>query len=239
MKWFASRLVTLIHVLHSPESAFRENLSGPTYLVPFLVLGFSFIVISFLQVPFNLQWMEYQMSASGASADQITSSLELVRKSSRLGVLLVPLLLISKWSFFALVLWLTSQLILREIQYQKVLTVVAYSYSALLLRDAFIYLIVTLRGSEALQRADGLNVAIGLNLIFPAIPMPWAVFAGNINLFEAWYVLLLAIGLSRLAGTTWQRGVAVVLPNWVFITLVQVGMVSLGLAFQGSVSNPR
>lgn len=231
-EWITSRFIALVEVIHSPESAFSRPLTGPSYLVPLVVLGLLSGLLSILQLPIHLTWAEQQMLASGAPGDQIASNLQWMKKSGQFGAFMVPLFLVLRWTLFACLLWLTVQLIANLIDFQRVLTVVAYSSVAILLREVFIYLILSLRDNDLLRGRNGLDVALGLNLIFPTIPLPWSVMAGHVNIFEVWYVFLLSIGLSRITASSWRRGILIVLPNWLFVVFVQVGIVSLGQTFQ-------
>lgn len=234
--WITSRLRILFEVFHSPEIAFSRNLAGPSYLVPFVLFGICSVFIATFQLGINLEWAENQMLAAGASNDQIVSNLRWLRDFGRYGLLIVPVLLMVKWTLMSALLWVTAQLVLKDVDYSKILTVVAYSNMAIVARDLVVYIIILLRGHEVLKRPHGLDVAIGLNLLFPSLQTPWNVLTGNVNIFEAWYILLLSVGLAKVTATSWQRGTATVLPNWIFVTLVQVTIVSLGLKFNSGFS---
>jgi len=127
-----------------------------------------------------------------------------------------------------LLLWLTAQLFLVHLKFSHILTVVSYSYLPVVIRDAVVCLVLCLRDSAVIHQAEGLNVAVGLNLLLPQSSPPWWTLAANFNLFEVWFVTLLVVGLSVWTRTRWQKALAIVLPVWVFVTLVQVGFVSLG-----------
>ena len=227
MNWLTPRLLALMEVIHSPELAFARHLGGPSYLVPLCVLGVLFVALSSAQAPLHVHWMQYQMEEAGAPPDQVAQQLALIHRSHRFAPVVVPLLLLLRWAAFAFLLRLTSQLFLEELAFQRLLGIVAYSYLPILVRDATILLVLFLRGEQALENANGLNVAVGLNLLLPSIPLPWSALAGNVNIFEAWYVILLVVGLSKRMECRWQRAAAIVLPNWVFTVLIQFGVVSL------------
>ena len=235
--WLTARLGTLLEVLHSPEAAFARDLSGPSFIVPLVVLGLLFASLATLQSPIQLAWAERQMETRGISDEAIATSLESMRKYNTVGAVIVPLLLLAKWALFAALLWLTAQLACDSLDFGSILNLVAYAYIPIGFRDLAIYLVLLLRSGEALARADGLTVSLGLNLVFPSIRLPWAVLAANVNAFELWHGLLLVVGLAKLTSIRWQRAFAVVLPNWLFVALVQVGIASLGLSLQSALKS--
>ncbi len=232
MRWILSRLTGMWLVVHSPREAFARSDSGPAFLVPLVVLSLFYSVLSIIQAPIQVEWMQAQINAAGAPPDQAMASLELFRRSVRWALASVPLLLLLRWLAYALLLWLGAQALLIPLGFSTTVTVVAYAYVPVLLRDATSCLVLLLRDDSALVNEVGLNVALGLNLVFPRLPLPWWVLAGNINPFEVWFVSLLAAGLAVLGQVRWRKSLAVVLPVWLFVALVQFGFVTLGCQFR-------
>jgi len=233
MNWIWARVKALMEVNYSPEEAFNRNLEGPSWLIPLVVLSLLSVLISVIQAPVQLEWMSSQIDAAGATPAAAAGSLNLMRRSARAGLVAIPILYLLRWLAHALLIWLTAQLFLVQLKFSRILTIVSYSYLPVAFRDAVICLILCLRDPAVIRQAEGLNVAIGLNLLFPKIPPPWWALAANVNLFEVWFITLLVVGLSVWARTRWQKALAIVFPVWVFVTLVQLGFVSLGYQLKG------
>jgi hypothetical protein len=230
MRWVRQHIGSFFKVLHSPETAFLNEFSGPSYLVPLCILGFLGIGISALQSPIQMEWMRFQLEAAGTSAEQLRSSLLMMHKSSFMTLLLTPAFLFLRWLLLASMLWLTAAVFLDSLTYRKVLTVVAFSYLPILARDAVTCLILFMRSGDALRHADGMTVALGLNLLFPSMPLPWSALVGSINMFEVWFVTLLVVGISRMARATPLRALAIVLPTWIVAVVLQSALATLGHA---------
>lgn len=234
LNWIAARAVTLFKVIYAPEPAFKRSFDGPSYLLPLCILGCLFALVLLLQAPMSIEWAQHQMQAAGNPQDQVAASMDLMWRTHRWAIALMPLLLLLKWLFFAAVLWLTSQIFLAKVRFADVLSVVAYSYVPVLLREAAVVFILCMRGREALSRPEAMNVTLGLNLLWPRLPLPWWTLVGNVNVFELWYVGLLTIGLSHVAAIHWRRALAMTLPSWLFAVLIQFGFVSLSVALRSS-----
>jgi hypothetical protein len=234
LNWAVARTSTLLQVIGAPESAFARRLDGPSYLLALIIFGSLFAFLSLLQAPLSIQWLQHQMSAAGAPKEQVAASVDMMLKAHRWAVALVPVLLLLKWLFVATGLWLMSRLFLAKVDFSCLLSIVAYSYSPMLLREMTRLSIFWMRGREALHQPDAMNVAIGLDLLLPRLPLPWSTLIGNLNIFEFWYVALLTIGLSKAAGTSRRKTLAMTLPNWLFALLIQFGFVSLTVSLRSS-----
>jgi hypothetical protein len=236
MRWVRQQVGSFFQVLHSPETAFLSEFSGPSFVVPLCILGLIGIGISVLQSPIQIEWMRFQLEAGGTPAEQIKSSLDMMNKSSVLTLLFTPLLLFLRWLLLALMLWLTAVVFLDALTYKKALTIVAYSYLPILARDAVTCVMLLMRSDAALRDADGMTVALGLNLLFPSMRLPWSALAGSINLFEIWFVTLLVVGISKAARATPLRALAIVLPTWVIAVVLQSALATLGHAMSAQLS---
>jgi hypothetical protein len=228
----AERAAVMLEVIYAPESALARGLQGPSWLTPFSVLGPSFMLLSYLQMPLSVNWAREQMLAAGAPQAQIEAGLAMIWRMQRWAVLIVPLLLLAKWLGLAVPLWLTAQLATMEIEFSSVIRVVSFAYVPVLFRDAVVLFILWARSAAAIHGTDAMNVAIGLNLLVPGLPLPWSALAGHINLFELWFVFLLALGTSKAAAMRLQTGWAVVLPTWALVLCLQFGMVALGTSMR-------
>jgi Yip1 domain len=228
MRWVRQQIGFFLQVLHSPETAFVNELSGPSYLVPLCILGLLGIGISVLQSPIQMEWIRFQLEAAGTPAGQIRTSLDMMNKSVAVTFLLTPALLFLRWLLLALMIWLTAAVFLDALTYKKALTIVAYSYLPILARDAVTCVMLLMRSDAALRHADGMTVALGLDLLFPSMPLPWSALAGSINLFEIWFVTLLVVGISKTARTTTRRALGIVLPTWIIAVVLQSALATLG-----------
>jgi hypothetical protein len=231
-KWICARLTLLGRVVHSPVKAFRDDLSGPSYLVPLVTLSILSIIIAIMQSPVQVDWMRYQLESQGMQPDEIASSVNLAGRTSNILAAISPLLLLIRFLLIAAVLWMWALPAADQFGFQQLLNIVAYSYLPLLLRDSTSCLILRLRNAEALYTANGLRVPLGLDLLLPGIPAPWTQLAVKVNLFEGWFLLLLVLGVAALGHFAIKKALCVVIPSWLSITAIQFGLKCLGVAMQ-------
>jgi hypothetical protein len=231
-KWFIARLALLGRAVHSPESVFEGDLGGPSYLAPLILLGFFSIIISVMQTPVRIDWMQYQLESQGMQSEDIASSLRLVSQTSGLVAAISPLLLLLRFLLIAAVLWVWALPAADLLGFQQLLNIVAYSYMPFLVRDLASCFVLRLRSPEFLHTANGLSVPLGLDLLLSGISNPWTQLAGKVNPFEAWFVLLLVLGVAGVGRITLRKALWVVIPSWLSITGIQFGLAYLGITIQ-------
>jgi len=231
-KWICARLALLGRAIHSPENAFYGDFSGPSYLIPLITLGFFSLIISLMQAPVQMDWMQYQLESQSMQPQDIAASLRLLGQTGRFMAAISPLLLLVRFLLIATVLWMWALPAADLLGFPQALNIVAYSYFPLLVRDSASCLILSLRSPEALHTTTGLSVPLGLDLLLHGIPIPWAQLVGRINLFEGWFVLLLVLGIAGVGRISTQKALWVVIPSWMSITAVQAGLAYLGISIQ-------
>jgi hypothetical protein len=236
MDWVASRTLAYLKAFYAPEATFVRDLRGPSYLIPFCILAVVLVGLTSLQAPYHLHWTEYRLESAGADGANMAASLEMMRRSRGLYAAFVPMILLLRWLCLASVLWLAASLFVLELSFSTAANIIAYSYTPIVFRDGIIYLILHLRGLDAVRRPDGLEVPIGLNLVLPSLPQPWAALAANINLFEAWFIMLLTIGVSMTAQVPLRKSLAVSLASWLMAVLFQFGLVWIGVKLQAGLA---
>jgi hypothetical protein len=238
MRWFWKEIGFFFEVLHSPEIAFQREFPRPSYLVPLCVLGIMGICISVLQSPVQMEWMRLQLEAVGMPADQVRARLEMLSRSNVMAALLTPVLLFLRWLLLASMLWLTAAVFLDTLTYRKVLSIVAFSYLPILGRDAVSCMVLLLRGEDALRHGDGMTVALGLNLLFPSMPLPWSALAGSVSIFEVWFVTLLVVGISKATPARPSLALAIVMPTWLIAVVLQAALATLVHAINAQFGDP-
>jgi hypothetical protein len=231
-KWLYERFVLFIKVVGSPEKAFHEDLRGPSYLVPLVTLALFSIIISSIQAPVHADWIQYELESQGMKSENVAASLDLVGQTGRVMAAVSPLLLLVRFLLVAAVLWMWALPAEDTPGFQQLLNIVAYSYLPITMRNLTSGLILRLRSQEALHTATGLSVPLGLDLFWRDVATPWLQLIGKINIFEAWFILLLVLGVAGVKHTTIQKALWVVIPSWLSITAVQIGFAYLGFSIQ-------
>jgi hypothetical protein len=135
--------------------------------------------------------------------------------------------LLLKWAAVALLLFLTTVLIEGRGSYCKTLSLVAFSSVILLVQSWYSRMIVHLKGIEILRSPWDLDPPIGLSLLMPGLNPGWYTFFNTFNLFEAWFVALLILGLSGMEDISRKKAALAVIPIWLLLTGLRAGLAAL------------
>ena len=253
-------LARLTGTLLSPGETFADINRKPTWIAPFLIavvttLGFSFFFEwrvkpdwdKFFQATVEKRMGKPLKDLPPEQQEQVKKQLDIQKKiattdlKSPLSLLITLARTLVFYTFGFLIpagiFALGLMFMQAKTTFKKILSVVAWSWCA----TGLVGLLVTVaslmvRDSESLR---------DINLADPAgfVPSNLAVFlptgsspvlgaiAGSLDVFTIWYLILLAIGFTAIAGTRkfkTSKAVALVFGLWGIWVLVKVGFAALG-----------
>jgi Yip1 domain len=211
----------------APDETFAAIDKAPRWIVLLLVLTIGNILVTHATIPFVLKAVEVSMP-QGSTAHQITDIRAHITLGQQIGVFFTPLLLVLKWTIFAGLLWLAVVLATGDGDYKRLFSLAAHANLISFAGSLFVLVILHLRGIDVIQSAADLQPAIGLNLVLHPQNRIVLMFLGSINLFEIWYVVVLVIGLVKLApGITKLQAATIASGFWLVICMVQIGITLL------------
>ncbi|GEM_PF-770048 len=203
-----------------------------SWRLPALAIIGALMVMDFLALPLFLRAVP-QMAPVGLSPDMLMQLERTARIMRPIQILLSPLALLLKWAFTAALLFGMGLLVLRPAAraegegarlapVKRFFVLVVYANLALLLEEVLRNLLLWLR--YLLTGAIVLRPAIGLDTFVRPSDPALAALAEQVNVFEAWYVVILIGGVGALCQCSRSAAMAVVLPVWGFGVLVRVGL---------------
>lgn len=221
----------LTNVFAYPGDVFAEVAASPTRLVNWLVptilaavVGLAYVLIVFSQEPIMRQILDQQAQAlqkqvdagklSQRDADQATQRMEpFVRVMVRVGGSVSALVASVGWVFFlSLLAWLVGRYALKgRFTYMKTVEVVALAGLITILGTLLAIPLAVSQGS--LHATPG--PALLVSEFDPKNTLHLAL--SSINVFLIWYLVVLAIGLSKLSRASLVKCLLWVLLPWAII----------------------
>jgi hypothetical protein len=229
-------------VLFSPGETFRDVNRKPTIIVP-IILGIVLAVVGGLFFNWKVKpdWdrifraqIQKRAERSGQSltSEQIEQQVEFSKKLVPIfpisGVVFTPLAYLVIAGVFAL----GMMLIQAKTTFKKILSVVAWSYTATVLVQTLVFIAVVLvQDQETLNSIDptpGVNIVpSNAGAFLPSgTSGAFMALASSLDIFSIWYLVLLAIGLAAIAGSrkiTSKKTGGMVFGIWLVFVLVKVG----------------
>jgi Yip1 domain len=227
--------------LFSPGETFQDVNRKPTIIVP-IVLGIVLAVVggAFFNWKVKPDWdrifraqVQKQIDRGRAmTPEQIEQQVEFSKKLVPIfpviGAVFTPIVYLLVAGIFAL----GMMLIQAKTTFKKILSVVAWSYTATTLVQSLVFIAVVLvQDQETLNSIDptqGVNIVPSNAGAFLPSGSSGAVtaLASSLDVFSIWYLVLLAIGLAAVAGSrkiTAKKTGGLIFGIWIVYVLVKVG----------------
>jgi hypothetical protein len=228
--------------LFSPGETFQDINRKPTILAP-IILGILLALVggAFFNWKVKPDWdrlfraqIQKRAERSGQSLtpEQIEQQVEFSKKLVPIfplfGAIGTPIAYLVIAGVFAL----GMMLIQAKTTFKKILSVVAWSYTATALVQSLVFIAVVLvQDQETLNSIDptqGVNIVpSNVGAFLPAgTSGALMALASSLDIFSIWYLVLLAIGLAAIAGSrkiTPKKTGAMVFGVWLAFVLVKVG----------------
>lgn len=158
---------------------------------------------------------------------QVAEALERFAFTQNVAFLTTPLLLVAKMVAISALVFLLVLLQKRDARYKKILSLVAIASLSPLAASWFVLAILKLRAVEAIHTIRDLQPPIGLAFFAPDASTSIFTLLNNVNVFEAWYVLVVGLGLAKLAALSRARALCLTGAVWVLCVAGQSWVLAL------------
>jgi hypothetical protein len=212
----ASTFLRPAQMLLSPSRAV-ENIARRDALVSGALMLLLLVAGALLMQPFALQVIRIAQPSFQLSGTTAVALMGLQAVSTMV-------IACAKWGTFAYVLWAFGSAWCRQVRFSSVLALVVLAEGVRVLEQAFTIGLLALTSDRIRSLAD-LQPPIGLNLIAPQATGAVAEILNRINVFEAWYVVLLIIGTRHLFQTTTRTASLIVGALWLATFAVQAAVI--------------
>jgi hypothetical protein len=216
----------LIDVFVNPAALFERLRDRPDWLIPFFIGCVFMLVVQYFLHPYTSRATlgmitdstPPQMAQALRDAANKPADWKLIFQPISYGVLC----LIGAGILTGLAAMFTA-----KGQFKPIFSAFVYAKLVILPAMLLALLVVSLRGVDAVNSLMDVMWTLG-----PAMFVTDNKFLFNvltqINLFEAWYVILLVIAIQKITGAKRGTSIAVVGIYWIIGAAIQIGMLMLG-----------
>lgn len=195
---------TAAAIFFSPTDAFDSIRERPRWLLhAAIVVGVS-IGIAFFLMPFAQQAVFRQL-APHVGVENARQAVALSREYQYMNIVVVPAMLFLKWLFLTAVLFFAAELFsAAEPKFRSVFSLVVNAEYILILMALINIVILHARGVGAVSGMHDLQSIAGIDLFFRGMALDAAVvqLLRSVNVFNVWYIVLLALGVAKICGIT-------------------------------------
>lgn len=198
----------LVRVLFSPGDVYGEQQDRPTFWRPWLIISILWAVLQFLQRPFQMKVQELMLAQRGVTTPPPGAGSGAVSYVIGGATAFLTVLIMS--AITAGILYLLAAGMGGETSYKKMLTVVIFTWPLALFQQLLTFVVLTMRGVDAIRGPWDLFVSLGADLLLPADAQVGAftrIFLAGIGPLQIWGLVLTAVGLMVLGklgkGAAW------------------------------------
>jgi hypothetical protein len=181
-----------------PGKAFEHIKEKDDWWIPFILIVVVTWIFLWVSGPAMARITAQKMAEMGVDR-------EMPKFVEYLKYLFAPIGTLVMWLIMSVVIWFLGNSFGADWDYTKALDLFAYSSIVQVLRSVLTTVILLIRGIPNIMTFRDLNVATGLNLLFsPENPRLYALVSG-IEVFTIWQFVLIAYGISEIAGISKEK----------------------------------
>jgi len=226
----------VLSVFVSPGAVFADIARKPTVALALILLtlvsvGGQLAVIPHMDMAATIQ-ARMEKSGRKVSDAQMTKAIEMGNKFKYVGVGIGAVATPAMFLLLGLVFWLGVKLLGSDTGYVRILSTVTHAFlPATVVSTILLVIIVSRSGMIPATAISGL-VKANLGAFLPSSTGPaLRALAGSVDLFAAWSLVLLAMGLATVGRLKQARATALVVGLWLVYVVGHVGLASLGHLF--------
>jgi hypothetical protein len=198
------------------------------WLWPLIITGIVSIIYGLFFTPLMLDTMR-KYPPGGVTGPQLEQALRITETISRVGMFAGPLIIGAFTALFAALIMLTASMISVRVKFRDIFSLLAACSLINALQIIASYFVLRAKADE-IGSMQQLQPPFGLDILFPDLKGPLFAILNYFSLFQVWYLVILALALAHLAGTSKGKAFAAITPAW----LIPLALKILGSFFQKS-----
>ncbi|MGH7754523.1 MAG: YIP1 family protein [Gemmatimonadales bacterium] len=218
----------LFRVLYEPTAVFERIRERPRILIPFVVLCVLTVILSLATAPVQQAAAAlFQPRTPDAAAATPPGAVAMLIRAVIGAPFSVGLGLLAS----GFILWLTTSLFGPDAQFKTLVSVAAHTFLVGLLYQAVGSAVLMMRGLETIAAFQDLQIALGLNLLWPdGSGFLWNSL-GAVNPFGIWGLVLAAIGVQTTHRVQQGTAYSIATVSFVIKALALAALASLAMKF--------
>lgn len=202
----------LAGILISPRVSFSIIRQQQPWIGVLLVVSLANVVQVLALRPYILEASFTTFGGANERLEQVASVMFSV------GLALAPVLLLFTWLLQALMIWLLTVAFGGDARFGQTLSLAAHLGVISFIGGLVPFLVLMLRGLEAIRTPSELAAAPSLNLLLSSDSIALSAVYANITPITIWYTVLLGLGVSAVFRLSRQRALAVAVAYWAAAT---------------------
>jgi len=201
------------------------------WLWPLIVVSIVFIVFGYLMMPFTMQLADVRMAQQNIPPERMENARNISRIIIQVTVFAVPVFITLFTMLGAWLTGVTGSIVGLRAKFRDIFSIMMACTLISCLQYIATYIVLRSKGDEITSQ-DQMMPPFGLDIFVPAHGVLLAIL-NFFSIFQIWYLIILALALAALSGSTKGKAFIAITPAWLIPLIFRM----IGAAFGGGSTN--
>jgi hypothetical protein len=201
------------------------------WLWPLIILSIIFIVFGYLMMPYTLQLGEVRLAQQNVPPERLENARNMTRTITQVFVYLVPVFLVLFTMLGAWLVAVTGSIVGLRAKFRDIFSLMMATSLIAALQYIATYIVLRTKGDEITSQ-EQMTPAFGLDIFIPAHGILLTLL-NFFSIFQIWSLVMLALALASLAGSSKGKAFAAITPAWLIPLIFRI----IGSMFGGGSSS--
>ncbi len=227
----ASGILGMFNVFVDPAGLAKAAKAKLFWLWPLIVVSIIFIVFGYLMMPYTLQLGDVRMAQQNLPPERLESARNMTRTITAVIVYLVPVFIVLFTMLGAWLVGVTGSIMGVRAKFRDLFCLMMACTLISSLQYIATYIVLRSKGDEITSQ-EQMTPAFGLDIFIPAHGVLLTIL-NFFSIFQIWSMVILALALASLTGSTKGKAFAAITPAWLIPLIFRI----IGSMFSGGSSS--
>lgn len=193
---------SLLNIIIDPGKVFTHIKEKDDWWIPFILIVIIAFIVSWISSPVIARLTAQRLAEMGIDRE-MPGGLGLIR------YIMIPVGTLISWFIISVIFWMISNSFGGDWNFIKALDLYAYSSVVGVIKSILTIIVLKIRGLQNIASFRDLSIDSGLTLFFKPESTRMYTLVSGIDIFQIWIYVLLAFGISELAGISRKKAAIV------------------------------
>lgn len=220
-------LIGMMNVFVDPATTAKHVPAKLSWLWPLVILCVGYLVFGYLMMPYALQLVDAKMAERNMPPEQLERAQAMTHTVTRFTTPLTPIFIVAFLALFALLIKAMYSVMDVRARFRDVFSLLAACSLISMLQYIAAYIVVRAKG-DTITSQEQMMPPFGLDIFFQGVKGVAFTVLNFFSIFEIWYLVVLALGLSYLTRSSKTKAFVAITPAWLLPLIFRV----IGAIFQ-------
>jgi uncharacterized membrane protein YgcG len=227
----ASGILGMFNVFVDPGGLAKAAKAKLFWLWPLILGGIIFIVVGYLTLPYTLQLADARVAQQNVPPERLENARNVAHTITQVLVYVIPVFVVLFTMLSAWLVGVTGSIVGVRAKFRDIFSIMMACSLIGALQYIATYIVLRTKGDEITSQ-EQMQPAFGLDIFIPAHGVLLTLL-NFFSIFEIWSMVILALALASLTGSSKGKAFAAITPAWLIPLIFRL----IGAAFGGGGSS--